>query len=314
MLTAGLMPATVLAKPMVPPPPLPPATDLVWLGAPTHHEGIGLPVIEPMQLLEAFSQLSPVVGGPIAFELRRQHPELGGRQLASPSDVVGVAERLDAAGLGLADLLAIDCRGPHCQLRFEVDTRRLEISGSESVLAWALPVMDRLLSTSPLSVTIEPTGRGTRLTVRNHGAEAWLLADVRIGEGRSQRLSTPVAGKLKAVPDGWMIVPGAKQIALESAYDGLVTPGQSRSFDLDLPVPSGATCPVSIVAYRLADPTVLGGIFLRKKNSDRFQPAEPPWDQWQTSPALVLGAWPPALVIVRQCDTSGRQSAEKPRP
>jgi len=162
-------------------------------------------------------------------------------------------------------------------------------------------------------VQVTPRGTGARLTVSNHGAEAWLLADVRLGEGHSERLSKPVAGKLQAIPDGWTIVPGARDVALESAYDGLVTPGQTRTWDLDLAVPPGGSCPVNIVAYRLSDPSVLGGVYLRKKGGSQFEPAMPPWDQWQTSPALVLGAWPPALVGVRQCDTGGRQTADSSR-
>jgi hypothetical protein len=309
LLAAAALPAAAGPLPPSLPPALPPARHLVWLSGPPTHEAIGLPVIEPMLLLEAFAQLSPVVGGPIAFELRRPHPEMGGRQVASASDVLGVAERLDQAGLGLADLTAIECRGPACRIRFEVDTRRLDVAGSDSVLAWALPIMDRLLATSPLSVTVAPQGPGTRLTVVNRGADAWLLADVRIGDGRSQRLSRPVAGQLRAVPEGWTIVPAANQVAAESVYEGLVPPGRTRHFDLDLPLPPGPSCPVSIVAYRLSDPSVLGGIFLRRPGRQAFEPAAPPWDQWQPSPLLMLGNWPPALVIVRQCDTAGRQAA-----
>ncbi len=289
-------------------PAMPVPRHLVWLAGPPRHEAIGLPVIEPMLLLEAFAQLSPVVGGPIAFELRRPHPEMGGRQVASASDVLSVAERLDQAGLGLADLTAIECRGPACRIRFEVDTRRLDVAASDSVIAWALPIMDRLLATSPLSLSVAAREAGTRLTVVNRGADAWLLADVRIGDGRSQRLSRPLAGKLRAVPEGWTIDPKAGQVAAESAYDGLVPPGQTRTFDLALPLPPGPSCPVSLVAYRLSDPSVLGGIYLRRQGRQTFEPVVPPWQQWQTTPLLMLGNWPPALVVVRQCDTAGRQA------
>lgn len=302
---AGLLPFSALARPL-PPPPAVGTDEIVWFGTTMAHESLGLPVIEPMQLLAAFAELSPLVGGPITFELRRPHPELGRQVVAQPSDIAAVAERLDAAGLGLADLTAIDCQGALCKLRFEVETRRLDVQGSESLVAWALPVMDRLLATSPLSVRLTAAGRHTRLTVDNRGAEAWLLTDVRVGEWPTERLSRPVAGTLQAVPDGWTIVPGARQVALESVYDGLVVPGGSRSWDLPIPLPKGESCPINLVAYRLADPAVLGGMFLRKKGGGRFEPAAPPWEQWQLTPALMLGAWPPALVVVRQCDLTRR--------
>ncbi len=296
-----LVPVTAQAAPL--PAKATPVTayEPVTVPAPARHESIGLPVIDPMALLEAFARLSPVIGGPISFTLRRSHPELGSEQTAGPSDVVAMAERFDAAGLGLADLSAIGCRGRGSQVRFDVDTRRIELDGPESLVAWALPVIDRLLSTSPLTVTVRPVGQRTALTIANLGSEAWLVTEVRLAEGPTQRLSAPITGRLKPVRDGWQILPGRLQVSLDTEYYGLLPPGVTRTFELDTAVPPGPTCAVSLVSYKLADPSVLGGLFLQHRGANTFQAAQPPWDQWQVNKLLMLGAWPPALVVVRQC-------------
>lgn len=284
--------------------PLPSAIELV--PSPAHHrQSLGLPIIEPIRLLEVFIRLGPMLGAPIVFELRRPHPQLGERQVAPVSDVIQVAEKLDSHGLGLADLATIRSEGVNGRLIFEVDQRRLDIEGTEAMVAFALPLMDAALYTSPLDVVLTGDADHPVLQVTNRGAEAWLVTEIRLGEGRVQHLSKPLSGRIQPTDDGVTIVHEPQTIGLESSYDGLLPPGSQRHFDLTGPLPAGPSLPLNLVVYRLDDPLVLAGVYLLPKTASGqklYQAAEPPWDQWQPAPMLLLGPWPPALIVVRQCD------------
>lgn len=283
--------------------PLPSAIELTPVPA-HHHQSLGLPIIEPIRLLEVFIKLGPMLGAPIVFELRRSHPQLGERQVATASDVMRVAEKLDSHGLGLADLSAIRSDGLNGRLIFAVDQRRLDVEGTEAFVAFALPLMDSILYTSPLDLTLVGSRDEPVLQVTNRGAEAWLVTEVRLGEAKIQLLSSPIAGRIQPTDAGVEIAQEPQAIGLESSYDGLLPPGAQRRFVLEGPLPAGPTLPINLVAYRLDDPLVLAGVYLLPKQTQSqalFKAAEPPWDQWQTAPLLLIGPWPPALIVVRQC-------------